>query len=300
MPIGSDGIVLELQRACLDDQVTASTILRKAKTIASKLDLLELKQWITSELDGYQCSPLELPDHRKGVGEPKFRNPYHGWCPIMTDNGRFAEIIRTVFLMQPIAELETLASGNASSSLIMNYNPMIQAELQKQMPVRVECALHFTKGQVASALDYIRNKTLDWTLELETRGILGRNLSFAREEQVTAMAVTNHIYGSNVGVLGSVAGDSHNSGVVSATHELSAEQLNELVSRIRQILPVLPEAIQTNLQAPLSELAKEAESLKPTPGRVSAALDSARKVLEGAGGNLAASGVLAALSAVSA
>jgi hypothetical protein len=126
------GIVLELQRDCLDQTVSASTILRKAKVIASKLELEELSHWLTSELEGYDCSLDELPDHRKGIGQPKFRNPYHGWCPIMTDNGWFGEAVRTVFLKQSVSEMEELLDGD-SSTLLMYYNPAIQEALQRQM-----------------------------------------------------------------------------------------------------------------------------------------------------------------------
>lgn len=290
------GIVLELQRDCLDQTVSASTILRKAKVIASKLGLNELEQWLTSELEGYDCSLDELPDHRKGIGQPKFRNPYHGWCPIMTDDGWFGQAVRTVFLKQSVSEMEELIEGE-SSSLVMYYNPAIQEALQRQLPVPMECALHFSKSQVVHALDYIRNKTLNWTLELEKRGILGEGLSFGEAQKQEAQLVTNHIYGGNVGVLGSVSGDANNTGFIASGGDMSVGSLSKLVIQIREALPALPPEARQSMEHPLTNLETELSSPKPSKGRVAELMTSMRTILEGATGNLAASGILAAIAA---
>lgn len=295
---GSKGIVLELQRDCLDPTVAVSTILRKAKVIASKLDLKELGAWIDTELNGYECGMEELPPHRKGIGAPKFKNPYHGWCPIMTDGGWFGRMVRTVFMPQPISELESLAAGGKSDILIMQYDPSIQQALAKRLPAPMECGLHFSKGQVQAALEFVRNKTLQWALELEEKRIVGEDLSFEESQKKDAQVVTNHIYGGNIGVLGSVAGDVKNKDFYSAGDSINIADASSLAQRIREALPALPAAMQDEMEVPLSDLEAELAASNPRPSKVQAALTSMRTVLEGAAGNLAASGILAALEGI--
>lgn len=290
------GIVLELQRDCLESTVPASAILRKAKVIAAKLELNQLKAWLSSELEGYNCPPDDLPEYRKGIGQPKFNNPYNGWRPIMTDNGQFGRIIRTVFFMQPIAELEELAANNGT--LIMYYNPGIQEALQRSLPVRMECGLHFSKTQIKVALDYVRNKTLDWTLELEGHWILGDGFTFGKAQKNEAKMVTNHIYGGNIGVIGvigSVEGDAVNSGFVSNSGNVDFATLSGLADQIEEAAAGLPRVTAEELRPSVKMLRSSLDSKDGSAAQK--ALAAIRKVLEGAGGSLVASAILAAIGA---
>lgn len=289
---------MELQRDCLDTKVSVSTILRKAKVIASKLELRELSDWIDSELNGYTCSMEDLPPHRKGIGAPRFRNPYHGWCPIMTDDGWFGTVIRTVFFPQPVSELESLTEDRDTDTLVMQYSPSIQRALQEQLPAPMECALHFSKAQVASALDFTRNKTLEWALELEQKGILGEGFTFKESQKQEARMVTNHIYGGNIGVLGSVSGDAHSSGFYSVSGEINIDGVSRLVSGIREALPALPESLREDVRQQASELETELVDGNPRTSRIRAIVESLKSVLEGAGGNLAAAGILSAIASL--
>ena len=76
-------IVIQLQTDCLDPSIPISTLLRKAKLIASKLALEGTEEWLESELNGYKCALNDLPSYRKGIGQPKFFNPYYGWLDIV-------------------------------------------------------------------------------------------------------------------------------------------------------------------------------------------------------------------------
>ncbi len=287
------GIVLELQRDCLESTVPASSILRKAKVIAAKLELNQLKTWLSAELEGYNCAPNDLPEYRKGIGQPKFNNPYNGWCPIMTDDGQFGRIIRTVFFMQPIAELEELAAGDGT--LIMYYNPTVQETLQRSLPARMECGLHFSKTQIKVALDYVRNKTLDWTLELEGHGILGDGFTFGEAQKNEAKMVTNHIYGGNIGVVGDVEGDAVNSGFLNNSGNVDFAKISRLADQIEEATPGLPRATAEKLRPSIEMLRSSLDNDDGSAAKK--ALTAIRTVLEGAGGSLVASAILAAIGA---
>jgi hypothetical protein len=51
---------------------------------------------------------------------------------------------------------------------------------------------------LAGILDAVRNKILDWALELESHGVLGEGMTFSAQERQAAASVTIHNYGSLV------------------------------------------------------------------------------------------------------
>lgn len=290
-----EGIVLELQRECLDASTSVSAILRKAKAIASKLDLDELVEWFDQELNGYDCGMQALPSHRKGVGAPKFKNPYRGWCPIMTADDELGSAIRTAFLPQPISELESLATGGKSDMLIMGYHPVLEQTIQRHLPTPMECALHFPKDQVRSLLDFVRNKVLDWTLALEKRGIFGEGFTFNDRDREEAVAVTNHIYNSTVGVIGGVSGNATISNLTTVSGSIDFRKVDDLINQIAEAKGALPKDVASELAVPLKELENAAN--QKSGAKVKAALVAMVPILQGAAGNIVAAGILSAIGA---
>jgi AbiTii len=291
----SHGIVLELQRDCLNSSVSASAILRKARVIAFKLDLTELADWIDSELNGYECKMMDLPPHRHAGGAPKFWNPFNGWCPIIADDERVSSLLTTAYFPQPIAQLEEWISGD-ERRLTYRYPHPIQEFLREGSDFNFEAVMHVGSSQIVSALEFVRNKILDWTLELEKRGIIGQGMTFDDEQKQQASVVTNHIYGGNIGVLGGVSGDANNTGFVSAGRDVNASELITLANQIEEAIPALPLATREHLDTPLQEF-RDAVAAQPTDtAKARGALGSMKAVLEGAVGNLAASGILAAIA----
>lgn len=49
-----NGIVIELEKEALDEQISVESLLRKAYLVARKLNLSEFKEWITNEQNGYK------------------------------------------------------------------------------------------------------------------------------------------------------------------------------------------------------------------------------------------------------
>jgi hypothetical protein len=56
-------ILEQIQTDLLNQDVPLSTILRKAKVLASQLHSEKLADWVSQELDGYK-SDKDLPDYR--------------------------------------------------------------------------------------------------------------------------------------------------------------------------------------------------------------------------------------------
>lgn len=58
-----NGLIIEIQKSCLDENVSVEALLRRVKLAAAKLKLGDLESWVDSELNGYDG---ELPPHRVG------------------------------------------------------------------------------------------------------------------------------------------------------------------------------------------------------------------------------------------
>src|SRR5258708_22437234 len=72
------GLVLEIQRDALDKDVPVTTLLRKVRLAAAKLQLTNVEDWVHHEFNGYTG---ELPAYRKTRGTPTALNPYPGRRP---------------------------------------------------------------------------------------------------------------------------------------------------------------------------------------------------------------------------
>ena len=48
------GIVIELQREALDENISIESLMRKAYQVAKKLGLKEFEKWINQEQNGYE------------------------------------------------------------------------------------------------------------------------------------------------------------------------------------------------------------------------------------------------------
>ena len=75
-------LVIELQKDIIENKIDTISILRKAKLIATKLNLVDFKQWIDHELNGYENYD-DIPEYRNIIGEVKAKNPYHGLIPVV-------------------------------------------------------------------------------------------------------------------------------------------------------------------------------------------------------------------------
>src|SRR5919106_30118 len=82
--MAKQSLVLELQQLAADGETNILDLLRKALLVATKLNLIEFRDWIRNELNGYQSG--ELPSYRKCPAEVKGRNPFHGLIPIGIPN----------------------------------------------------------------------------------------------------------------------------------------------------------------------------------------------------------------------
>ena len=145
-------------------------------------------------------------------------------------------------------------------------------------------------------LDVVREMVLEWSLKLESDGIIGEGMSFSREEKHKAQSVTyyvkNYIHGniehSQVQV------ESVDSIQKGSFQEFDVSQLREVIKSLKDSLDKLgiEGEIKAELVSEIRTLESQADSPKPKTSIRRESLASVRKILEGAAGTLVASGLL--------
>lgn len=222
--------VIELQSLVSDPNSDIVAVLMKAKMIAVKLDLSDLAEWIELELNGYPTI-ASVPEYRSGQGQLKAFNPVNGWIPV--DLGVSDPKITTPFttfkLTESIASLKRLRDKDVRT--VSLPIPAGYAEiLHSGQRSRYEMRWFFSAGKIDHVITTVRNKILDWSLELEKKAVFGEGLIFTiKEKEVAPMTVnnTNIFHGAvnNAGAIGAGnTGDIHQQNSITAGDIASLER----------------------------------------------------------------------------
>lgn len=182
-------IVLDLQTEAMNHTGSVLGLLRKTLVIATKLSIVEVKQWATSEMEGYQA---DVPEYRQFKGIVKYLNPYNGWQPVAFHGKEALEHkahLTAVPLFNPVAEIEAWMSVDGEF-----LEHPVEIEYARALGVPAEMSVFVAKSAVAAIPDRIRSYILNWSLELEAKGILGEGMRFSDGEKEQAPNVTLNYY----------------------------------------------------------------------------------------------------------
>jgi hypothetical protein len=185
-----EGLVVELQRLAQSSQTSISELLRRAKTVAVKLDLDDARAWIEHELNGYP-SGTELPPYRTIPSELRVKNPYHGWQPVVWGaGGNLQEHFATAEIRQSISEVEVIAGGGEGHP----HSNLNQEEMDVLLRIdatfaRLPSARFYGHSSFVGIVEGVRAKILDWSLALEKKGVLGDGMVFNDAEKREAAQV---------------------------------------------------------------------------------------------------------------
>lgn len=282
------GIVLELQRNLISDQCDILSALRKAKVIASKLSLLEFENWIDQELDGYHN---DVPEYRKvrGLMRAHYCNT---WIPVQM-NEKLESKICEQYMTQPISTILEYANEKESGSLRLYPGAEMQNALNKlyDLPLGAEFALQPESGAVKAIIEAVKNALLNWTLELEKKGIIGEDLTFSTEEKEVAKemstSVTNYYGQANI-----ISAPIENMQLISGNNNQAAiditmgkEFLSELKTKINEE-PISEKNKSEALQL-LEEISQKIDQ-KRKPNVIKSVFVELKDFLIGVGANVAA------------
>jgi hypothetical protein len=292
-------IVRQLQAEALDPKTSVSDLLRKAKVVATKLELKDFLAWIEKELNGYNAMGKEdLPSYRIIQGETKAWNPYRGWIPIVASTPQWGDALSDRGVNQPVGELDDILKSD-SNTLEMSYSSEGKMAIAKSIGMQTDIKFFMGRSSVAGILEGVRNTILDWSLKLEKEGILGEGLSFSQKEQEKALDpnVTykiDHI-DNFAGNIGNVSGSAKIN--VHQIHDGSKAEIQELIKQIRQYAPQinLDKSAKGELETEVALLEDEIKLPVPLPATVNGLLSSIKNIFEGVAGNVIAQGIVIAI-----
>lgn len=290
-------LIEELQRDALDQNVSVTELLQKCLVVATKLGIDEFASWARLELDGYK--PQEVPEYRVIYGEPQVFDPLRGYQPLHFSDHRFAEIISKMRFHQPIGEIEhdlRQADKVGPGSFHISFPHAAEKELMGRMEIPMQPSLDVSESQYRNILDAVRKVVLEWSLKLESDGILGEGMSFSREEKKKAQSDTYNIKNYIQGNI------EHSQIQVESAHSVQKGSFKKFdVSQLKDVTSALKVSLdklgiegdnKAELISEIRTLESQADSPKPKDSIIRESLTSVRKILEGAVGSLVANGLL--------
>lgn len=205
--MATSSLVLDLQAAALDEHQSVSSVLRKAKVVASKLNLTDALSWIDAELSGYE-SELDVPDYRKLTVSVEALNPYYGWQKVQFDD-RLREIFtqRALSAGVPLLEEYTDRARQDPKARLILATPQSGVDLiHSEMPIKLRVESFADISICKHVTAAVRARVLDWSLELEKEGVLGEGMTFSESEKRQAAQVPQINIGSIANLAGSIGG----------------------------------------------------------------------------------------------
>lgn len=289
-------IIKELQRDAMDPGVRTSDLLRKALVVAAELGLKEFQDWVALELNGYGDDWESVPAYRRLGGQVKALNPYHGWQPVAFKDAAVTESLSRVAVTVPVGEIEDSGDGD----MAVTFTEEVAADIRKAIGQQVEVQRHVSGASFRGIADAVRNQILDWTIKLSDAGVTGDGLTFTPVEKKAAGDVTTINIGSvtNLGVLGDVSGKAKVA--VDQSRGFTGDELAALRSFLEQVGRYQGElGLQASearrLRETVEAVQHQLEGPEPDGGAIRSGLASLRSILEGAAGNVIASGILTEL-----
>ena len=177
-----ESLVAQLQREVVSSSIPISDILRKARVLASLLQNGEFKDWVDAELRGYRTTDgrLDRPEYRqfRPINLGTFAGPFGKMVKnvqiavaLLPDDLR--EYAEHLEVSHAVKEIESLATQAAKDGAVrFPWLPEAVILAREHVPmndgcVLVEASRPLVKSQLDGILDQVRNRLLEFLLELQ-------------------------------------------------------------------------------------------------------------------------------------
>lgn len=300
---GMVSIVLQLQQDIQDSTKKVTDLLRRAKVIAVKLNLVDFWQWIESELNGYKLNS-HIPEYRVIQWQPKAYNSYYGErSPITFRDSNDRDAFAHRAIGQSIAELDHIVQNRDDEKwLQIPYPEDIQIQMREFLNWgATQFTLLVTYTAVRGIIESVRDILLDWSLKLEKEWILWGEITFSEEEkQLAQWGTINHYTITNFGNFAWTVGAINDQATVIVNTQFNENELWE----INKILIQLTDAIKIlslweEKEFLLAQEIKSVQSLvREQPKEtwwIQKWLSAVKRMLEGAWWDIIAQGFIIAL-----
>lgn len=206
------GLLADIQREATDADSSVSALLRRCQILAYRLKSEAFKQWVENELNGYP-EDAELPPYRapqQGVLKATVMNPARWMRGILVPRSllpEYARDIGTFSFREGVSSMEaTVVEARRAevTTLRTPLPPELFAELEiMELSTTVEMWVELPVTAYTSVLDSVRNRALQFALEIEAENPEAGDLASDREpvsEDRVNRLVSTVVYGGNVNV----------------------------------------------------------------------------------------------------
>ena len=287
------GIIQEIQEDLLNDNIKLSIILRKAYIPAVKLNLLDLKEWLDKETQGYSFYD-ELPQYRMIQGYCKALNPFYGWNVVNFHSKQAEQELSVVPYGKTIFEIEDM------------LDKTVYAEFQVQLTTDVivkygitgcnSLVNVFPRRKLANIISGAKSLLMAYIAKLDDVGIEGNNSNFtkAEKEKVKTMVIKQIFNVSGGNFMNQTATENSTQ---TQNNGLDIEQVKELYELISDNVTKLglDEEKLSLLEAELQKLDIQIKSGFSDKSSIGPLLQSIKNILENAVGSAFGQGIIYSL-----
>lgn len=283
-----ESVVISLQKDLISYDCDVIVALRKAKVIASKLNISDFGLWVEKELNGY--SDNNVPAYRKVRGLLKAKC-HHGYVTVSIGDSQLENKICEQNMRQPIGQIMNFINNKDEGSLLLYPPGNVQLALNKCYDIGypTEFILLLEHGAMQKIIESVKNELLNWTLALEKKGIVGEGLIFSCEEKQAAKGL-NYPVNNYYGTTNIISGQMENAQLITGNdNDVSIDLPIKYITEVKEAIEKEQLSGQDKEKALnlLSEINEKIEQ-KEKSSKIKAAWNVLKDFLISVGANVAA------------
>lgn len=286
------GIIQEIQEDLLSDNVKLSIILRKAYIPAVKLNLLDLKEWLDKETQGYGFHD-ELPQYRKIQGYCKALNPFYAWNVVNFHSKQAEQELSVIPYGKTIFEIEDMLDKTSYTE----FQVQLTTDLIAKYGITGCNSLVnvFPRRKLANIISGAKSYLMAYIAKLDDVGIVGNDSEFTMEEKNKAQTIIKQIFNISGGNFATQIATENSTQIQNNGLDMKqVKELCELISDNMNKLGLDGEKLSL-LEAELQKLDMQIESGYQDNSSIKPLLQSIKNILENAVGSALGQGIVYSL-----
>jgi hypothetical protein len=273
-----------------------SNLVRKAYFVARKLKIKSFQTWLSNELNGYK-NVNDIPEYRKLRSIVQAKVAPRMWVSVIDASNQLSQI-SIVNCNNSIAEVEEFFKSDGLAYQKFNDETVIL--LGKITNQHADFRGAISPTEYLKIINFVRSNILEWSIQLEEEGILGKGLSFTKEDQVKAQHINNVINNFNGDINQSqIQQNGTYSSQALDIETINRSQVEKLLNDIREI----QDKIQFNnkkdsqdFNNQINIIENQLASTTPENEKIKSSILLIKKIISGVTTNIITTGIMAAIS----
>lgn len=230
-------LVEELQKDCINPVYSYANLFQKAYFIAKKLEQSDMIEFLKNEIDGY--GHRNVPSYRYVNVIYKKKISLNQWQPLIIPADSPLIQYQHVPVKQSIAEIESFLNSK-EETIICPISAELHDAFGDAIPglASIDICAHCSKHQYKAFLEKGKRLLIDWSIDLEQKGILGDDYKFSKDEKKLArnMPITNNFY-APINNSNFVSSATNSTLTVNNTNSFDYEGVEKFLESVQKLLP---------------------------------------------------------------